>query len=630
MLFVFGCEIYTGSEYKGAIPIGYVYILEACGATIGGLLASFLLIRILPSFIIIFILSLLNITVALLLTYKKSKLTAFFSIGILIIIVISFFNINKIRLFTLQKQWKNYKLILSQNSIYENVTVVSRDKAISFFTNGLIAFTYPDTASSERKAHIPLLEHPDPKTVLLIEGGMCGITREILKHPIQRLDYVEIDPLIIKLAKRYLNIKQLSDRRLHIINLDGRRYVKTTRARYDIVIINLPEPHTAQTNRFYTVEFFKELKKILNNKGIVCFSIYSNPNYISEEAKELYISLTKTLRSVFNEVLITPGETNFFLACKSKGILTKNWQVLLRRAQRRLIKTRYVRNYYLYADFSSERFDYTRERLKTEKKIRINSDFRPISYYYDMVFWSSYFSRAGYLTKKLLKTVTEEKTWAFFIILSILLILPVSFKKRLKPSYGILVPIATTGFAEITFQVVTLLSFQILYGYVFYKLSIILTSYMLGLILGGFWITKLMEHKRGTEKTYFLTQITIVLYPLVLPLVFLLFAKITGNVAHFIGSNIIFPLLPIIPGLIGGFQFPLANKLFLTGHETKITSAGITYGLDLIGSCLGAIVVSVFLIPIIGIPNTCFEVSILNFIGLILILLILHPFHKSL
>ncbi|OQX52372.1 MAG: hypothetical protein B5M53_08690, partial [Candidatus Cloacimonas sp. 4484_209] len=32
MLFVFGCEIYTGSEYKGAIPIGYVYILEACGA----------------------------------------------------------------------------------------------------------------------------------------------------------------------------------------------------------------------------------------------------------------------------------------------------------------------------------------------------------------------------------------------------------------------------------------------------------------------------------------------------------------------------------------------------------------------------------------------------------------------
>ena len=42
--------------------------------------------------------------------------------------------------------------------------------------------------------------------------------------------------------------------------------------KYDVVIIDLPDPSTAQINRFYTIEFFNELKKILNKGWVVSIS----------------------------------------------------------------------------------------------------------------------------------------------------------------------------------------------------------------------------------------------------------------------------------------------------------------------------------------------------------------------
>jgi spermidine synthase len=154
---------------------------------------------------------------------------------------------------------------------------------------------------------------------------------------------------------------------------------------------------------------------------------------------------------------------------------------------------------------------------------------------------------------------------------------------------------------------------------VFYKLTLILTSYMLGLIFGGFWITKKMERGGGMAKTYLFTQFSIVLYPLFLPVLFLLFSHFRNGFTDYLGSNVVFPLLPVIPGIIGGFQFPLANKLFINVREGTGAAAGMTYGLDLVGSCVGALLVSVFLIPIIGILNTCIQVSVLNFASLILV-----------
>jgi spermidine synthase len=625
-LFVLGCEIYRVSEIS-AVGIGWVYILEAAGASFGGLLTSLFLIRTFSPLYIMVLLGILNLLAAFVLLWRKKFALFFTGVALLGFLVALFFGkVDELRNYSLNRQWRSYELLTSQNSVYGNIAVTRRRNLFSVFTNGLYEFSVPDRFTSEMDAHFPLLEHPAPRRVLLIGGGSSGQLREVLKHPVEHVDYVELDPLVIELAKKYLPPnKALADARVKVItNMDGRLFIKRARDSYDVIIINLPEPHTAQVNRFYTEEFYREAKKALAAKGILSFRLASNPNYISAEQVELYATLKNTLEQVFPEVKITPGQTNYFFAARQKGILTLDWRVLMERLRRRNIQAKYMREYYLFGDLTSERIEFFTDQLEREKTRALNRDFYPIAYYYDMVFWNTFFK---YNLRKLFRAATPAKIYAGSLLLYLLIILMGGIKgiRRKTPHHrGILTCVATTGFAEIAFQIVTLLSFQVLYGYVYYKLGIILTSYMLGLIVGGWLITRRLSGLNDLQAGYRLfmqTQVTIFLYPLILPVLFWVFSVLKGNFSFFLGSNIVFPLLPIIPGLIGGFQFPLANSLYIKTIKSQAgRSAGLTYGLDLFGSCLGAVLASVFLIPIVGIPMTCILVAGLNLIGLTLLL----------
>jgi len=621
-LFAIGCQIYTGNTYASA-KIARVYILEATGATIGGLITSLFLIPRLEPLYIISLLILLNLLSVCLLLWRKR--IAFLCAGLLglgFLSIIFLGKIENIRSISLLNQWKGRKLIVSQNSLYGNVAVTKREDTYSMFINGLYDFSIPDELNSEMSVHFPMLEHHNPKRILLIGGGLSGKLEEVLKYPVVRVDYVELDPELINIAKKYLPLNRaLDDRRVRIItNMDGRLFIKKTKKKYDVVIINLPEPYTAQLNRFYTKEFYKELNAILKNKGILSFSLTSNPNYISQEQAQLYAALRNTLKSVFLDVVITPGNTNYFLAAKEKNLLTLDWRILMQRLKTRSIKTKYMWEYYLSSELSKERIYFFQDSLKSAGQVAINRDFRPIAYYYDMILWSTFFK---YNLKSLFKSINIKNIYISFILISVFLLAPVYFAKAKKrySDYPILACVAITGFSEIAFQIVTLLSFQVLYGYVYYKLGIILTSFMLGLIFGSMLATRVIEKGRPDFNMFIKTQIAIFIYPLILPILFWIFSNSRSQFSFWLGSNIIFPFLPIIPGLIGGFQFPLANSLYLRKSNRDIgQSASLNYGLDLFGSFLGAALVTIFLLPVIGIPLTCFLIGGINLVGLILLM----------
>jgi predicted membrane-bound spermidine synthase len=59
-----------------------------------------------------------------------------------------------------------------------------------------------------------------------------------------------------------------------------------------------------------------------------------------------------------------------------------------------------------------------------------------------------------------------------------------------------------------------------------------------------------------------------------------------------------FPVLALLCGMLGGFEFPVASRIF-SGRST-----GTLYALDLAGSCLGAVLFSVYLIPVFGFLRT--------------------------
>jgi len=622
-LFVLGCRMITDKGISSGI--GKAYTIESGGAAIGGLLTSLFLIRFIGSLEIAFLLSLLNLISAYFLVRKNRSIRL--AASLILVSVGVLFASGGIRMLDAESfklKWKTFHLVDESESVYGRVTVTEREKQVDFYSNGLFLFSSNDPLTSEEAVHIPFSFSEDPKKILLIGGGSSGITREIIKYPIERVDYVEIDPLIPRLAEEYAknNIAPyLKDKRLNIITADGRFFIKNTKKRYDVVIIHLPDPYTARINRFYTKEFFHEIKKVLNPHAVLSFGVSSSENYISKEQALFLKTLETTAKSVFNIVVVIPGDTAYFIISDRQVFPKPDGKYIANVLRKRGIKTFYVRDYYLDSKLSKERLSSFHDRIASAGAAPENYDFSPVSYYYDMVLWST---RFNFRIAKLFLGLTKKRL--FFALYAILFFIFIAYLVRYKSAKFkedvTLLALGTTGVSEIAFEILIVIAFQAIYGYVYYKIGIIITSFMIGLTLGSYLMTRIESRIVKPYRAYIFVQTAVFLYPLFLLAMLKWLSRISGlPETKDIVANI-FSVLPFIAGFVGGMQYPLANTILAKSALSRTGStAGRTYAADLLGSFFGALFISTVLIPIVGIPSVCVFLAGLNAVSLCLLLL---------
>ena len=93
--------------------------------------------------------------------------------------------------------------------------------------DGLLMVTEKDEyIYHEMITHIPMATNPNIKKVLVIGAGDGGTVRELCRYSsIEQIDMVEIDELVVHLAKEYLPFTacSLDDPRVHIYYQDGLR-----------------------------------------------------------------------------------------------------------------------------------------------------------------------------------------------------------------------------------------------------------------------------------------------------------------------------------------------------------------------------------------------------------------------
>ncbi|MDD5634701.1 MAG: hypothetical protein PHW46_05450, partial [Candidatus Omnitrophica bacterium] len=361
--------------------------------------------------------------------------------------------------------------------------------------------------------------------------------------------------------------------------------------------------------------------------AVVSFALTSSENYVSGEMRDYFQSIYLSLRECFPERLIIPGDTAYFLASNEQGALTSDYNVLLKRLEERKIETLYVREYYLFDKLAKERVDYLKDKIERDISVAANEDFRPAAYYYATIFWGSQFDAAK--GKKYLSHVTCGIIWSVTLLFCVAILAMCLKNRKLFTKRIVLTAVMTTGFSEIVFQMTVLLSFQIIYGYVYYKLGIIITSFMVGLAIGGSLMSKYIGRIKNDTKAFCLTQISICIYPLILPAIFLWLAGTRVGAVSWVGANLILPLMPLVAGVIGGLQFPLAVKLSVPEDELLRPSAnasigrisGLNYGLDLLGACVGSFFTVSLLVPVLGIFQTCFLAAAINFVVLVILLI---------
>lgn len=631
-LFSLASRIYKPEPVLGAVRIGQVYVLEAIGAIAGGLITSFVFIRFLNSIQIMAVLSLLLAASALLVAmpYGKNKgMPVVRAIALIALLANTVMWLcggwAAVEKYSLEKAWHPNKIVASKNSIYSNIVLTRRPGQFSFFENGLHLYAIPDRQFAEEAVHFALLEHLAPQKVLLIGGGVGGLLGEIARHPVGKIDYAELDPTIVEMARQYLPLDYsggISDERVSIIYEDGRRFVKEAREKYDVIIVSLGDPYTAQINRFYTAEFFAEARRILKSDGILSFGLTSSESFVGTDLANLLRSIYATLGTAFADIKIIPGETAYFLASPGRGMLTYDYKILMKRARLRGVELKYVREYYLFSRMSQEIISYMESLLRASGSMRINLDFRPISYYYGLIAWASKFRDSNFTN--ILKSVNEKAIWSFAAIIY-MAILAAGFigiaKKKLFRAAAI-VSVVANGFSQMTFQVLVLLAFQAIYGYMFYKIGIITTAFMAGIALGGWTIVKALpniDHRVG-RRILVLLQGGLCVYPFILIAMLNYFAATTGKYVSWAGANMAFIALPIISGFLGGAIFPVAGKIYLRDESKRGRTAGLAYGADLFGSCAGAVLAGIILVPVLGIMKTCAAVAAVN-LSILLVLI---------
>jgi spermidine synthase len=185
---------------------------------------------------------------------------------------------------------------------------------------------------------------------------------------------------------------------------------------------------------------------------------------------------------------------------------------------------------------------------------------------------------------------------------------------------GAIIPIAiaTTGFAGMTADLVIIFAFQSLYGHVYHWIGLLLTAFMAGLAIGGLLMNRRFAGSQRDRSTFLRLEVALVLFWILLPLILSsLYTRITDP-ALFKSVQVVLFLLNALAGFLVGAQFPLANRLWLRGRETRQGREGMLYASDLVGAFLGSILVSVLLVPVLGILETCLLAAILKLCSLLL------------
>lgn len=221
------------------------------------------------------------------------------------------------------------KVLIFDNKLYGRIFCL--DNVIQF--SQVDEFIYHEMIS-----HPVLFSHPNPRKILIIGGGDGGVLREVLKHPVKKVDLVEMDEGIIKVSKKYLRFvceDSFSDKRVKIHNLPGEAFVKEKKSFYDLIIIDCTNLESKGLSfPLYSVRFYKEAFSALKKDGII---IILGASFLDFE--NIIKKILKKLKKVFLSVAIYKFSMPSY-HCGEYSFIAGSKKINLKKVDFKKIKTR--------------------------------------------------------------------------------------------------------------------------------------------------------------------------------------------------------------------------------------------------------------------------------------------------
>lgn len=610
-LFAHYCQLV--SRRKGhERAASFVYFTENSGSLIAGFLFSILLIELLSPSNYAVILSLCNGLYVLYLIQRRFVTKVLYTCMLLFILLIPGLRLED---FLQNLRWGNSDIIEHSRSKYGEITLTRTEEQQNLYVNGVHIGSYPDEYVAETLVHYALLNHPSPKKILMIGGVFSGLISEISKYNPTLITIVELDPSILRILASYTDIPQNDTMKIELIASDGRMFFNRTAEKFDCILITMPRPCNAQINRYYSQEFYQQLSILLTDDGIISFTIPASANYINTETAFFLKVLNNTVSSVFKNVALLPGERVTFLASNSLQ-LRSDADFYIQQLESKKIATFFVNQAYLPFELTEERKATLNGALDQFQECSLlNRDFHPLSYYFDIILWGNQIqsSISGFFWWLFFKPVFV--TVILLLICSTIILKSMQHRGAVKELISGLT-MFIVGYTILSLEILFIITIQIVYGFAYYVMSLIVTIIMLGLTVGSFVYFRSFHVKYSSMKAQQILHGATIL-------VLTLFAlsiydwRVLPQNQSLVLFFVLFLSFPL--GLIGGIYYPLAVQVSYDHADHSRPKTGTMYWFDLFGSSLGAFTTGLFFLPLFGLMPTTILLILLNFIAIYLL-----------
>ncbi len=499
---------------------------------------------------------------------------------------------------------------------YQHVAVAGGETR-HVYSGGQYAGSFPDASEHEVEAHVLACLAPRPARVLAVGRLSLGGLRFLLRHPVERVDLVEIDRRAFDLVRRHLpreDAAALEDPRVRVVFDDPRRFLARGSERYDLVAVEAPDPVTLYLARLSTVEFFRLASRRLANDGVFVTRLRTAPNVLTGQTAALGGSVFGALRDVFPVVRAGPGPDGLLVAGFRAGAVTLEPATLSERFRKRRVDSHAFVPEMLPGLFPPERVAALESGLRAAaSRVEHSRDERPVSFLHALSIRQAI---SGSAIAPVLRSLGGARRWVAVVLLSLpsVAVLGLALARRARrrdarPLAAIHAMIVT-GACGMSWSLVLLFAFQTRVGALYGQLGLLAALFMLGLAAGGFAARKAASAPEAESGGWLVAAsgTALAFAALVGPAV----GAILGSPGGGRGAAAALGALLLLAGLATGATFPVAAGVLLSAGRDAGRAAGAAECADHAGAAAAAVLTAVVLVPSLGVRGTCAALAALQ------------------
>lgn len=586
-------------RYEKGFTIKRIYIAEVVGAAVGSLSLALLLWLGISTYTIIHLaVAVLILSIALFLIRNRWQQALYLCAwGLLIGLSLS-----RGIPFALHQKWQPMTLVTFRESPYQAFSLLTYGGSQVLYGDSEPLWMAGERQKAEEVVHFALLNHRAPQRILIV--GICDpeIIQELAKYAtLTEVVNLQPDKTLYALTSRFWSPvpQQFLFR---TTSADPLAYLRRTQDLFDVVILNVPLPVSANWNRYYTQEFYRLVKTRLRSDGLMALSLPGDEEYLTAEQRAFLQSVAATLAQVFRHLTWIPGSTIHLLAADT--VSNNDYAYFQAELQRRGIRNLYVTDSFLRDRLAPFRRSFLEKQVEGMQAGIINRLSRPVGFYFDTVLWDQ--RTGGWLKNIYARLLEWRPIWLLGMISSLLLIVGVLIR---KPGGLANYTIFGIGCVTMSFETVCLIIYQSLVGSLYFHIVFLMCAYMLGSALGS-WCFNPERRLPALERI-------LILY-LILPLVagWLLFF----NPNVYIAAPLLYSVL-FLNGILTGYSFLLLTHRIYQ-QESRVISeiSGRCYAADIAGSAVGVYCGTVLTIPVYGLSVTLVLISLIILVNLLVTL----------